>query len=136
MKPTDVRSRTMRAVKSQDTGPEMLVRRLVHSLGFRYRLHTRDLPGCPDLVFASRRKVIFVNGCFWHGHGCPRGARVPKSNTTYWVQKISRNRSRDRMSRKKLRDQGWSVLTIWECEINGSLSNRILSFLGKPKGLE
>ena len=84
----------MRAVKSRDTAPEIVVRRIVHALGFRYRLHRRDLPGAPDLVFPGRRKVVFVHGCFWHGHDCPRGARAPKTNADYWRGKISLRRLR------------------------------------------
>jgi DNA mismatch endonuclease (patch repair protein) len=88
------RSATMRAVRSEDTRPEMLIRRILHGLGYRYRLHDKTLPGKPDLVFTGRRKVVFVHGCFWHGHDCARGARVPKSNADYWTGKIGRNRER------------------------------------------
>lgn len=125
-----VRRRTMQAVKSENTGAEMFVRRLVHSLGFRYKLHGRDLPGCPDLVFPSRRKVIFVHGCFWHGHTCARGARVPKTNTAYWTAKIDRNRKRDKTVRASLRKLGWTILVVWECQIrNSSLTTRLIKFL-------
>lgn len=110
------RSAIMRAVKSGDTKPEMLVRRLVHALGYRYRLHRADLPGKPDLAFSSRRKVIFVHGCFWHGHDCPRGARMPKSNTDYWRRKITRNQERDQLNLAALSRQGWDVLIVWECQ--------------------
>ncbi|SHK14991.1 T/G mismatch-specific endonuclease [Ruegeria lacuscaerulensis ITI-1157] len=121
----------MRAVKAKDTKPEMVVRRLVHSLGYRYRLHRRDLPGCPDLVFSPRRKVIFVHGCFWHGHDCRRGARQPKTNPDYWRQKIERNRTRDNTAQEALKAAGWDVLTIWECEVRDPiLANRIRRFLG------
>jgi len=89
------RSDIMRAVKSKDTTPEMVVRRLIHGIGYRYRLHGKELPGKPDLVFAGRRKVIFVDGCFWHGHDCKRGARQPKANGDYWKPKIARNVQRD-----------------------------------------
>lgn len=106
----------MRAVKSSDTAPEMIVRRLVHRLGCRFRLHRRDLPGTPDLVLPRRRKVIFVNGCFWHGHDCARGARLPKTNADYWQAKIGRNISRDFRNLAALESAGWRVLTIWECE--------------------
>ena len=121
----------MRAVKARNTKPEMLVRRTVHGMGYRYRLHRKDLPGKPDLVFPSRRKVIFVNGCFWHGHDCRRGARMPKSNRTYWEGKINRNRERDVQSRSALKRIGWSVLTIWECQmINAAeLQTRLRDFL-------
>lgn len=124
------RSRIMAAVKGKDTTPEWIVRRLCHALGFRYRLHRTDLPGKPDLVFVSRRKVIFVHGCFWHGHGCARGARVPKNNQAYWVAKIERNRARDRRHQQALKDQGWQALTIWECELRAhNLEARIARFL-------
>lgn len=121
----------MRAVKSRDTKPEMKVRRLVYRLGFRYRLHRADLPGKPDLAFASRRRVIFVHGCFWHGHACRRGARVPKTNTGYWREKIWRNRSRDATSLRALRQLGWEPLVVWECELAdlAMLAKRIEAFL-------
>ena len=112
-----LRSRTMRAVKSENTGPEMAVRRLVHRMGFRYRLHRRDLPGKPDLVFGPRKKAIFVHGCFWHGHKCKRGDRTPKSNRSYWLRKIARNIERDQEKLKELEAQGWRALVIWECEL-------------------
>ncbi len=125
------RSRTMRAVKSKDTGAEMAVRRLVHGLGFRYRLHGADLPGKPDLVFRSRRKVIFVHGCFWHGHDCGRGSRKPKQNSDYWSGKIARNAARDALTLARLKDMGWFALVVWECEIRNSqqLSAQVRSFL-------
>lgn len=120
----------MRAVKSRDTAPEMLVRKLAHRLGFRFRLHRADLPGKPDLVFPSRQAVIFVNGCFWHGHQCKRGARVPKTNKTYWTEKILRNAARDAANLRKLKNAGWRALTLWECEINSpSLGIRLRRFL-------
>jgi len=121
----------MRAVKAEDTQPELIVRRLVHSLGFRYRLHRKDLPGKPDLVFPRRRKIIFVHGCFWHGHDCPRGARLPVNNRSYWVEKIGRNRSRDATSTAVLNAAGWEVLVIWECMIrdHDALGTSIRAFL-------
>lgn len=120
----------MRAVKGKDTGPEMLVRRMLHRDGYRYRLHRRDLPGCPDLAFIAKRKAIFIHGCFWHGHGCARGARVPKTNTEYWTAKIARNRKRDADARTRLRVDGWDVLVVWECEIRRtSLHRRLVRFL-------
>ncbi|MGK2873800.1 MAG: very short patch repair endonuclease [Alphaproteobacteria bacterium] len=126
-----VRRRTMQAVKSKDTAPEMAVRRLTHAMGYRYRLHGKNLPGKPDLVFASKRKVIFVHGCFWHGHDCRRGARTPKENRDYWQAKIARNRTRDNKTRAALADAGWNVLTIWECETRKPdfLQNTISRFL-------
>ncbi len=110
------RSRIMRAVKSRDTGPELIVRRLAHGMGYRYQLHRKDLPGKPDLVFPARRKVIFVHGCFWHQHHCPRGAKSPKSNRDYWVPKLLRNKQRDAEHEIGLREMDWSALVIWECE--------------------
>ena len=125
------RSRIMRAVKGRDTSPEMAVRRMVHAMGYRYRLYRKDLPGKPDLVFPSRKKVIFVNGCFWHGHDCTRGARMPKTNREYWEVKIKRNVERDRTTRKALKVQGWDALALWECELkdNGSVRLKITEFL-------
>ena len=125
------RSRIMRAVKSVDTGPEMIVRRMLHKLGYRYRLHRKDLPGKPDLVFPSRKAVIFVHGCFWHGHDCKRGARTPKTNTQYWTDKIRRNVERDAQAIIDLKAAGWRVLVIWECELKDidRLRSRSVAFL-------
>jgi DNA mismatch endonuclease (patch repair protein) len=109
------RSRIMRAIKSADTAPEMAVRRLVHGMGYRFRLHRRDLPGKPDLVFPRLHKVLFVHGCFWHGHDCARGARVPKGNRAYWIKKVGGNRARDRKNIETLAAQGWRSLVVWEC---------------------
>jgi DNA mismatch endonuclease (patch repair protein) len=119
----------MQAVKSEDTSAEMKVRRLLHSAGFRYRLHDKNLPGSPDMVFASRRKVIFIHGCFWHGHECQRGARVPKTNTDYWLAKIDRNRQRDLRAAEQLTEAGWGVLIVWECEIKSLDLAKLSSFL-------
>lgn len=126
------RSRIMRAVKSRDTKPEMAVRRLLHSMGYRYRLHRSGLPGKPDMVFGGRRKVIFVHGCFWHGHDCRRGARTPASNTAYWTTKIARNVARDRETAARLADAGWATLIVWECELReqAALAERLKTFLG------
>jgi DNA mismatch endonuclease (patch repair protein) len=110
----------MRAVRSRDTTPEMVVRRAATALGYRYRLHKAGLPGKPDLVFGRRRKVIFVHGCFLHGHDCPRGARTPKTNADYWRAKISRNVARDRENLVALERAGWRALTIWECSTHKS----------------
>jgi len=114
----------MQAVKSKDTLPELRLRHFVYADGFRYRLHSRDLPGCPDLVFRRLKKVIFVHGCFWHSHNCARGARVPKSNTAYWTAKIARNRARDIAARKALQVAGWKVLIVWECELKNAMRVR------------
>lgn len=125
------RSDIMRLVKGRDTGPEMIVRRIAHGLGYRYRLHRKDLPGKPDLVFSGKHKIIFVNGCFWHGHKCKRGAREPKTNASYWRQKIANNMGRDTKNKRKLKQLGWKVLVLWECELKDKkiLENRIKTFL-------
>lgn len=131
--PDEVRSRTMRAVKGKDTKPEWLIRRLLHRAGYRYRLHVKDMPGKPDLVFSARRKVIFIHGCWWHGHDCARGARPAKTNADYWSAKIARNKARDLKHLKDLQAQGWKVRTIWECELqNPRLQASLVRFLGKP----
>lgn len=121
----------MRAVKGADTTPELVVRRLAHSMGFRFRLHRKDLPGKPDLTFPRLRKVIFVNGCFWHGHDCARGARIPVQNRDYWTQKVARNMERDRKTRAVLEGLGWESLVVWECELSDCQRTgaRIRSFL-------
>lgn len=131
MKISEERSRIMRAVKDRDTVPELMVRRMVHNMGYRYRLHRKDLPGKPDLVFTSRSKVIFVHGCFWHGHDCKRGARMPKSNIDYWKPKLERNVERDKQHIKALTNDGWDVLIVWECETKdlATLEQRLVSFL-------
>ena len=123
------RSRIMRAVKSRNTQPEMTVRRLVHSMGYRYRLYRKDLPGKPDLAFISRHKAIFVHGCFWHGHDCPRGSREPKTNRDYWIPKIAKTRERDKATMGRLQKMDWKTLVIWECEIDRSLAGRVRAFL-------
>ena len=121
------RSAVMRRVKGQNTKPEMIVRRMLWRLGARYRLHRRDLPGAPDIVLAGRKLVVFVHGCFWHGHNCARGARVPKANRDYWLTKVGRNRERDVEHRARLEAMGWRVLTIWECDLRdaGALEARL-----------
>jgi len=111
------RSAVMRRVKGRNTSPELKVRRMLWAMGLRYRLHRKDLPGAPDIVLASRRLAIFVHGCFWHGHDCARGARVPKQNRDYWTGKIGRNRSRDLASQAALEALGWTPLVIWECDL-------------------
>ncbi len=122
----------MRAVKGKDTKPEMIVRRMAHALGYRYRLHRKDLPGSPDLVFAGRQAVIFVHGCFWHGHDCARGSRQPKTNAEYWRAKIARNAARDAAALKALEEQGWKTLVLWECDLKDrdALALRLRGFLG------
>jgi DNA mismatch endonuclease (patch repair protein) len=131
--PSPERSRQMARVRSKDTKPEMAVRRLVHRLGYRYRLHRRDLPGSPDLVFPRRRKVIFVHGCFWHRHPDPdcKLARMPKSRLEFWGPKLEANAERDKRALEALRALGWEALTLWECELksNRDLEERIIRFL-------
>jgi DNA mismatch endonuclease (patch repair protein) len=127
------RSRNMAAIRSKDMKPERIVRTLVHKLGYRFRLHREDLPGKPDLVFPSKRCVIFVHGCFWHQHpkrSCA-DARLPKSNTSYWHQKLAANTARDRRAQALLRQAGWAVLTIWECETKEpvAIEGRVSRFL-------
>jgi DNA mismatch endonuclease, patch repair protein len=121
----------MSLVRSKDTKPELLVRRLAHGMGFRYRLHDASLPGKPDLVFASRRRVIFVHGCFWHRHGTCKNTRWPKSRLDFWKPKLEKNHARDQANRKALRKLGWRVLVVWECQIGNveRLSRRIREFL-------
>jgi DNA mismatch endonuclease (patch repair protein) len=121
----------MAAIRDRDTEPEMIVRRLVHALGYRYALHKDALPGRPDLAFVSRRKAVFVHGCFWHGHRCARGSRVPQQNREYWIAKIQRNRRRDRTVLKELQSIGWRTLIVWECELRSmpALVGRITRFL-------
>lgn len=130
------RSAIMRAVRSKNTTPELKVRSFLHRLGFRYRLYRSDLPGVPDLVFPRLKKVIFVHGCFWHGHSCARGNRVPKTRTPYWQQKISQNRERDERHLMELQNQGWSALTVWECDLAKNFdptAKAILKFLRPNK---
>lgn len=127
------RSIRMASVKARDTRPEMLVRRLLFSLGFRYRLHDRGLPGSPDIVFRGRKKAIFVHGCFWHRHeGCPL-ARLPKSRLDFWIPKLEGNRERDARKLLQLQSQGWDALVIWECELKdlNLLEKKLNGFLGR-----
>jgi DNA mismatch endonuclease (patch repair protein) len=107
----------MGRVKGKDTGPELKLRRLLTRMGLRYRLHRKDLPGAPDVVMAGRRTVVFMHGCFWHGHDCARGARMPKANAEYWQGKIGRNVARDARVLGELREAGWKALVVWECEL-------------------
>src|SRR5258708_4764953 len=106
----------MRRIRKKDTKPELVVRRLSYGLGYHYRLHRRDLPGTPDLVFPRLRKVIFVNGCFWHQHSCRLGAKQPSANPEYWGPKLARNVERDAAAKRQLAAMGWEVLTVWECQ--------------------
>ncbi|HVW64202.1 MAG TPA: very short patch repair endonuclease [Nitrosospira sp.] len=128
------RSEIMRAIRSANTTPEIKVRRLLRSLGYTgYRLHRADIPGKPDIAFVKKRKAIIVNGCFWHGHDCKVGRRVPKSNQDYWVPKIRRNRERDVRHIADLEELNWNVLIIWECEIKAldQLTAKLNSFLDR-----
>ena len=132
--PDAARSRIMRAVRGRDTGPERTLRRLLHGLGYRFRLHRKGLPGTPDLVFPVRRKAIFVHGCFWHGHddsNC-KLARAPKSRVEFWGPKLARNRERDREVERRLNESGWEALILWECELGdrAGLEQRVRTFLG------
>ncbi|MFJ5955373.1 very short patch repair endonuclease [Paenarthrobacter sp. NPDC092416] len=125
------RSAHMAKIRSVDTKPELVVRRTLHAAGYRYRLHDPRLPGRPDLVFPARRKVIFVHGCFWHGHDCPVGARTPKTNAQFWNEKRLRNRVRDSAQLDLLLAAGWKVLVVWECEVvsRQDLLERLRHFL-------
>jgi DNA mismatch endonuclease (patch repair protein) len=132
------RSENMRRINSRGTKPELAVRRLAYSLGYRYRLHRKDLPGKPDLVFGPRRKVVFVHGCFWHRHDdpvCPDG-RTPRSNEGYWLPKLARNKERDGANIGALEAAGWRVLVIWECEMRNveALKARLVAFIGPIAG--
>jgi DNA mismatch endonuclease (patch repair protein) len=127
------RSLLMARIRAANTKPELSVRRLAHGLGFRFRLHRRDLPGAPDLVFPSRRKVIFVHGCFWHRHSRCRFAYNPKSNRGFWQSKFAANRARDRRAVRRLRAMGWSPLIVWECELRNMTTVRrtLVAHLGR-----
>ena len=125
------RRRIMQAVRSKDTGPEWKIRRLLHALGYRYRLHRIDLPGRPDLVFPARKKAVFVHGCFWHAHRCPYG-QPPKSRPEYWMPKLEQNKDRDVKTAARLESLGWDVLTVWQCETKdcAAITSRLIAFLG------
>ena len=125
------RSVRMALIRSRDTKPEMAVRKLVHGMGYRYRLHSRELPGKPDLVFKGKLKVVFVHGCFWHLHRNCRNNRPPKSRLAYWGPKLQRNATRDKEARKTLRRMGWRSLVIWECDLQNPerVVKRIREFL-------
>lgn len=125
----------MSRIRGKDSTPELKLRRLVHGLGFRYRLHVRALPGQPDLVFPARRAVIFMHGCFWHRHEGCKLARLPKSKLDFWGGKLEANRQRDMNHQQRLKDLGWRVLVIWECELNdaGQVSKIVSEFLGERR---
>lgn len=124
------RRRIMQAVRSKDTKPEILVRRLLHAMGYRFRLHRKDLPGKPDIVLPKYRKAIFVHGCFWHAHGCSKG-QPPKSQLDYWLPKLEQNINRDRTKIEQLESLGWMVLVVWQCETKDSdaLAARLRAFV-------
>lgn len=126
----DRRSFIMSSVRSKNTKPELELRRLLHRLGYRFRLHRRDLPGSPDIVFPSRRKIVFVHGCYWHGHGC-RWGQLPKSRIDYWRTKIELNRERDERHLRELQCLGWNALVVWQCELKrpDSTVQRVVDFL-------
>ncbi len=129
----DRRSEIMRRIRSKDTSIEMTIRRLVHGMGYRYRLHAKDLPGSPDLVFRGRRKIILVHGCFWHRHRkCPLST-TPKTRIDFWKEKFEKNISRDRRNLRELKKLGWSVLVVWQCEIKDKdkLEKKIRLFIEK-----
>lgn len=133
----DERSKRMARIASKDTRPELQLRQALHARGFRYRLHKKELPGRPDIVFPARRLVIFVNGCFWHGHKCSIG-HVPKSNSEFWRKKIQTNRARDARNIRRLRALGWDVINVWECGLQShgraaATYSRVERFLGKGR---
>jgi len=128
------RSAMMGRIRGADTKPELFVRRALHAMGYRYRTHVRELPGSPDLVFTKRHAAIFVHGCFWHRHGC-RKTYFPKTRQEFWHKKFEGNVKRDRRNQKLLADAGWSVLVLWECEVESddTLLGRTVDFLGPPR---
>ena len=130
------RSWLMSRVGGKNTAPEMTVRKLLHGLGYRYRLHVKGLAGRPDLVFPSRRKILFVHGCFWHGHSCRLGRR-PQSNVDFWQRKAKGNAERDARTVAQLTSEGWDVLVVWQCEIKDleGLERRLVRFLGVTRGM-
>jgi DNA mismatch endonuclease (patch repair protein) len=129
------RSANMRRIRSKNTAPELLLRRMLHRLGYRFRLHRKDLPGKPDLVFPSRRKVIFVHGCFWHQHSGCREGRVPGTRLDYWEPKLTRNQQRDAAAQLAMREQGWRFLVVWECELKDTTAalRTVKRFLGRAR---
>ena len=131
MVPPERRSEIMRLITCKNTQPELIVRRILHRLGYRFRLHRKDLPGNPDIVLPKHRTVVFVHGCFWHHHNCRRGNRVPKSNTEYWTSKIRRNSQRDKHNATLLHQLGWRRIVIWECQVKDTktLCNRLANLL-------
>jgi DNA mismatch endonuclease (patch repair protein) len=129
------RSENMRRIRSRNTAPELQVRRLIHAMGYRYRLHDKTLPGTPDLVFGSRKSIIFVHGCFWHLHRDCNEGRLPATRQDYWIPKLTRNVERDRQHTRALKKLGWRVLQVWECELKskGRLARRLTRFLSQKQ---
>lgn len=129
----EARSERMARIGGKHTAPEMIVRRMVHAMGFRFRLHRRDLPGSPDLVFPTLKKIVLVHGCYWHGHGCKIG-KLPKSNVAFWREKIVKNRARDKHNLRDLKALGWQTLVVWQCETRkpDELRKTLTAFLGTP----
>lgn len=125
----EIRSYNMSQIRGKDTKPEMLVRKFLYANGFRYRLHVKSLPGKPDIVLKKYNTVIFVNGCFWHGHNDCKYFSVPKTRTKFWIEKINRNKENDRESVKKLKEDQWNVLTLWECELRKDKRDKTLKDL-------
>lgn len=125
------RSYCMSRIRSKDTKPEIAVRKIIFNLGYRYRLHKKNIPGCPDIVLLKHRKIIFVNGCWWHRHNCKLGRRSPKSRINYWLPKLQDNKERQKRNVRKLKNQKWNVLTVWECQIKDlpKLKTKIARFL-------
>lgn len=132
---TERRSDNMRKIRSKDTKPEVRIRKLLFGLGYRFRLHRKDLPGTPDIVFAGRKRVIFVHGCFWHQHQDCREGRLPGSRQEYWIPKLKNNISRDQKHMVELQKLGWKVLVIWECQVTNidRTEDMMLKFLGPPR---
>jgi len=136
--PKEKRSQVMALIRSQNTTPERVVRSVLHRMGFRFRLHRRDLPGHPDIVLPKYRSVVFVHGCFWHYHQNCRDGKIPKSNQAYWKPKLERTVRRDREAMEALQSAGWKILIIWECEVANDLvglRNKLLAFLNKDERL-
>lgn len=125
------RSYCMSRIRGKDTKPEIAVRKIIYNLGYRYRLYKKNLPGCPDIVLSSHRKIVFVNGCWWHRHNCKLGRRIPKSRLRYWLPKLLANKERYIRNTRKLRNHGWKVLTVWECQTRNipRLTQKLKAFL-------
>lgn len=131
----EIRSYNMSRIKGKNTKPEMLVRKFLHANGFRYRLHVKDLPGKPDIVLPKYKTVIFIQGCFWHGHDQCKFYSVPKTNTEFWVKKINDNKLKDQANLQIIREQGWKVIEIWGCQLKSSLHDDTLNILQKALGV-